>query len=266
MLQFGHDAADAVVQVLQHCHQDQALVADIGKATSIRLDVVLRCLRWRMDRVVGKIKKERPRFVSINEGDGFLRQTVGQIAFVVDPLLVAIDRMHELAFRVRTEIEVVMRAAAHEFVALVESPIERVPLQFGIVLIQAQVPFADRRRDIRVRQKRREDRGFRIEPTSTIACRVHTDTLLVTSQHQTGARRRADMSARVSLRERDTIVRQCIHMRCRDLFRMMRIQTDVSVALIVRQNHDDVGLRGGCGLKKIRRKPTRNEHDPDNGR
>ena len=134
-----------------------------------------------MNRVVGKIEEERSRLVAIDERDRLLGQPVRQISFVVDPILVAVDRMHELSVGVAAQVKVAVPAATHEFVTFIETAIHRVPLQFGVILIQTKVPFADCRRNIFLRKERWKNRQRWIKATTTVTRRVNTDALLVTS-------------------------------------------------------------------------------------
>ena len=152
-----------------------------------------------MDRVIGQVEKERFRLVAIDKGNRFLGQAVGQVTFVVDPLLVAIDRVTEFGFAVAAQVKVTVTPATHKLVALVKSAIHRVPFQFGIVGIETQVPFADRRRYIFVRQIGRKYFLVGIKTPAAIAGRIDTGALRVTAQHDACPGGRADMPTGIGL-------------------------------------------------------------------
>ena len=92
-----------------------------------------------------------------------------------------------------------MSSTAHELVALVETAIEGMHTQFGIVGVQSQMPFAHHHAGVVVRQKRREDFCFWIKTTAAIASGVNAYPLLILAQHQPGASRRTNVATGVRL-------------------------------------------------------------------
>jgi len=138
------------------------------------------------------------------------------------------------------ELEVVVSAAAHELVTLVEPAVQRVSLEFGVVLVEAEVPLADSVSGVLLRQKGREDRDLGIEAAAPVAGGVNADALLVAAEHKARPCGRADAAADIGLLEEDALAGQSVHVRRGDLRWVMRIEADIRIALVVGQDDDDV--------------------------
>ena len=79
----------------KHRHEDRALFVELRKLLLHPSDILLGSLGGRMHRVVGEVEKEWLLLLPIDECHGFLRQSSGEIAFVIslfNSLFVAIDR------------------------------------------------------------------------------------------------------------------------------------------------------------------------------
>ena len=130
---------------------------------------------------------ERALRVAIDERHRLFRKPRGEVALIIDPLLVAVQRMGIIGATGAFEFEVVVSAAAHELVTLVKAAAERVPFQFGIIFVQSQMPFSDRRAAIGLGEKCGEDREAGIESASTVAGSVDPHALLIAAEHQSGS-------------------------------------------------------------------------------
>ena len=221
------DPPHPIVEMLDHCHQRVA-----GRVAGLVLDFVLRRLRGRVHGVVSHVAEKRPVFVALDEINGLVRDAVRQVAFVFEVLKTAIDR------RVRVgQVEVIVRAAPHEAVKLVEAAVDRVVL-WG----KSQVPFPECAGDITGRlEELWKEHLFQVAARAAFTRGVDAKALLVAPRNEARAGRRADVARHVPLRADDALPGQGVDVRRAHFFGMMRVVAHVRVALIVGQHHDDVG-------------------------
>ena len=228
--------------MLQHRQQNRPLFVEVRKPFLHPLDVFLGSLRRGVDGVVGEVEEKRFLFLALDECHRLLRQTGGQVPAVIGVLearFIAVDRGVVRALDA-LQLEVIVTATAHELVALVEAAVQRVHAEFRIVRVEAHVPFADNRAIIIVRQKGREDFRLRIKSAPAVPGGVDAQPLLVQPKHQAGASRRTHRTARVGLREKDPLTRQCIHVWRSHLLRVIGVKANVCIPLIVCQNNDNI--------------------------
>ena len=158
-------------------------------------------------------------------------------------LKTAIDR------RIRVgQVEVIVRAAPHEAVKLVEAAVDRVVLRG-----KSQVPFPERAGDITGRLKElREEHLIQVAARTAFPGGIDAKALLVAPRDEARAGRRADVARHISLGAGDALPGQGVHVRCVYFLLTMRVVAHIGVALIVRENHNDAGqARGGTVRRRL---------------
>ena len=87
VLQLLYDRTDTEVQVVEHGHEDGAVLGEVREPLAVTGDVLRRRLLGRMNRVVGQVQEERLISVAIDEGDRFFGQASSEVALVLDTSL-----------------------------------------------------------------------------------------------------------------------------------------------------------------------------------
>jgi hypothetical protein len=196
-------------------------------------------LRGRVDGVVGEMNVEGAAFVLLDEGHGFLGEARGQVALVLDRLAVPVDRR---AFDV-VELEVVVRAAAEETIPFVEAAADGALLDG-----EAEMPLAEGAAHVAGGFQEFWENGFRLRDAApAFTGGVDAGALLIAPGEQAGAGGGAHVAGDVGLGEPHALARQGVEVGRGDLLRMVRVEADVGVALVVGEDDDDVGRawRGG---------------------
>ena len=136
-----------------------------------------------------------------------------------------------------------MSAATEETIPLVEAATDGTLLDR-----ETEVPFAERAAHVAGGLQEFGENGFRLrDAASAFAGGVDAGALLVTSGEQAGARGRTDVAGDVALGEPDALARQGVEVRRGDFPRVLGIEADIGVSLVVRENDDDVGRAGRGG-------------------
>ena len=156
---------------------------------------------------------------------------------VLDRVQTAIERRLGV-----TQLEVVMGAASEEPVELVEAS------RGGIVLgCQTEVPFPEGAADVTARlEELGENPLVQRQAGAALPCRIDPGAVLISPGHEPRARRRANVPTDIPLREEHAFTGQSIHVGRGNLLRMMPVETDVRITLIVADDDDDVRLRSRC--------------------
>ena len=134
-------------------------------------------------------------------------------------------------------IKVGMSPPSHEAVKLIESAVHGMTRH-----IESKVPFPVSTRDVS-RFSHEHGNPFFIQrhPAATLTRCVDSEALLIATRHEPGASRRTDMTTRVAIGADYPISRKRIDMRGADFRRGVRIVADIGVALIVGDNHNNIG-------------------------
>ena len=224
---------------MEHRHQNGARLGDFGKLLFETGDIRGRGLRGGVNRVVGEMNIKGLRLVLLDERDGFIGESRGEVAFVLDGFAVPI---HRRALDI-VELEVVVRAATEETIPLVEAATDGTLFDR-----ESEVPFAKCAADITGGFQKFRENGFRLRDAApTFAGGVNARALLVTPGEQAGARGRADVARDVALGKPHALARQGIEVRRGNFLRVVRVEADVGVALVVGKNDYDVGRAGAHG-------------------
>ena len=121
-----------------------------------------------------------------------------------------------------------------------------------ILRVAAEVPFAEARRRVTLRLEPRRERGFRKRQADRlieipVADRVHlvAEARLIAARHESSARRRAERRRDVAVREADSVARDGVDMRRRDL--RIPLAAEFAVAEVVGDQQDDIRLAARLG-------------------
>ena len=88
-----------------------------------------------MHGVISKIKKEGLLFITVNEGNRLLTQARGQIAFIIDAFLVAVERVGKFTLGITAQIKITVTASAHKLIGFIKAARHGMPFKLGIIII-----------------------------------------------------------------------------------------------------------------------------------
>ncbi len=130
-----------------------------------------------------------------------------------------------------------MRAAAEKAIPVVEPAADRALLQ-----LRPEVPLAVGGARVARRLEKAWENLFRLRhAATTVAPGIDARALLVATGEQPRAGRRANIPRNIALAEPHAFAGESIHVGSCDLFRVLRIEADVGVALVVGENHHNIG-------------------------
>ena len=243
-LELGHDLAYAVVHCADHGRHDLPVPRQMPEAVHV--------LRRRVHGVVRRVVRhvEEERLAGLRRGaeilDGLPRGRLGEVLAVVPHLPAVLPQVVRgvlpgpAAIHAPVEdVGVVVDAPGEEAVPVVEAVVLRAGARG-----QAEVPLAGHERPVAERLQRRRDGGHFPRQAGggpvTGQDRPHARVAGVSPRQQARARRRADGRVGVPVGEARAAGRQAVQVRRPEVRRPHARQ--VAVALIVRQEHDEVRL------------------------